>query len=115
MLRFLHERAEHAFAVRRGDGLGGYLMLLRSDLGLRIGPCVARDGAAAASLLRAALSVRGGETLTAGVPAPNPAARVLLGRLGFAPTPSSLRMVRGPLAAAGRLEQVFAIANGAVG
>jgi GNAT superfamily N-acetyltransferase len=115
MLRLLLERAERAFAVRWGDAIAGYLMLLRSDLGLRIGPSAAVDAAAAASLLRAALSVRGGEALTVGVPAPNPAARVLLGRLGFAPTPSSLRMVRGPLAAAGRIEQVFAIANGAVG
>jgi ribosomal protein S18 acetylase RimI-like enzyme len=115
MLRLFLERAERAFAVRRGDGLAGYLMLLRSDLGLRVGPCVAADAAAAAPLLRAALSAGAGETITIGVPAPNPAARALLGRLGFAPTPSSLRMVRGPLAAAGRLGHVFAIANGAVG
>lgn len=115
MLRLFHERAEHAFAVRRGDGLGGYLMLLRSDLGLRIGPCVAVDADAAEPLLRAALAAGAGEAITVGVPAPNPAARVLVERLGFAPTPSSLRMVRGPLAAAGRLGHVFAIANGAVG
>jgi len=115
MLRLLFERAEWAFAVRRGGDLAGYLMLLRSDLGLRIGPCVAADAAVAEPLLRAALSVGAGETITVGVPAPNPAARLLLGRLGFAPTPSSLRMVRGPRAAVGSLEWVFAIANGAVG
>lgn len=115
MVRLLFARAEQAIAVQRGDGLGGYLMLLRSDLGLRIGPCVARDAAAAASLLRAALATGVGKTITVGVPAPNPAARLLLGRLGFAPTPSSLRMVRGPRVAAGRLEHLVAIANGAVG
>lgn len=115
MLRLFLERAERAFAVRHGAGLAAFLMLLRSDLGLRIGPCVAADAAAAASLLRAALAAGVGENITVGVPAPNPAARSLLERLGFAPTPSSLRMVRGPHAAAGRLENVFAIANGAVG
>jgi ribosomal protein S18 acetylase RimI-like enzyme len=115
MLRLLLERAEGAFAVRRGGAVAGYLMLLRSDLGLRIGPCVAADAATAAALLRGALSAGAGEAITVGVPAPNPAARSLLERLGFAPTLSSRRMVRGPLAAAGRIEQVFAIANGAVG
>ena len=115
LLGLLFERAEHGFSVTRDGRPAGYLMVLRSDLGLRIGPWAAADPDDAEALLRAALGEAVGETITVGVPEPNRAAQRVLERLGFEPTPSSLRMVRGPVRAEGRLDHLYAIANGAVG
>jgi ribosomal protein S18 acetylase RimI-like enzyme len=115
VLRLFFERAERGFSVMHDGRPTGYLMVLRSDLGLRIGPCVAADPYAAEALLTASLGVAVGEPITVGVPEPNRAAQEILERLGFEPTPPSLRMVRGPRAAEGRPDLVFAIANGAVG
>lgn len=116
MLRLFLDRAEQAIAVKVGGELAGYAMVFRTDRGLRLGPCVAADARAAEELLRAALAaVAAGEEITLGVPGPNTAAREILRRLGFEPTAPSLRMVRGPAAADGRPDRIFAIANGAVG
>jgi ribosomal protein S18 acetylase RimI-like enzyme len=116
MLGLLFGRAERAFVVAGSDGLAGYAMVVHTDRGLRCGPCVAADARAAEELLRAALATAAaGEGITLGVPGPNPEARSILERLGFEPTASSLRMIRGPSAAGGRLDHIFAIANGAVG
>jgi ribosomal protein S18 acetylase RimI-like enzyme len=116
MLGLLFGRAERAFVVAGSDGLAGYAMVVHTDRGLRFGPWVAVDARAAEELLRGAVTIAvAGEAITLGVPGPNPEARSILERLGFEPTPSSLRMVRGPAAADGRLDHIFAIANGAVG
>ncbi len=116
MLRLLFDRAERAVVVAGPDGLAGYAMVVRTDRGLRLGPCAAADARAAEELLRAAVTTAAaGEGITLGVPGPNPEARSILEHLGFEPTPPSLRMVRGPVAAEGRPDCIFAIANGAVG
>jgi ribosomal protein S18 acetylase RimI-like enzyme len=116
MLRLFFGRAEQALVVAGSDNLAGYAMVVRTDRGLRFGPWVAVDARAAEELLRGAVTIAvAGEAITLGVPGPNPEARSILERLGFEPTPSSLRMVRGPAAAAGRLDRIFAISNGAVG
>ena len=113
MLRLLFDRAERAVVVVGPDGLAGYAMVVRTDLGLRLGPCVGVDARAAEELLRAAVTTAAaGEGITLGVPGPNPEARSILEHLGFEPTPPSLRMVRGPVAAEGRPDCIFAIANG---
>jgi predicted N-acetyltransferase YhbS len=115
-LRLQLRHARSAFVLRQGGTVTGYLLVGPSDRGLRIGPWVARDATAAVRLLRAARRTsEPGQPLTLGVPAPNGAARELLLASGFEPTPSSLRMIRGPRAAGGRPELVFAIGGGAVG
>ena len=116
MLGLFFGRAERAFVVADGDGPTAFLMVVRTDRGLRLGPCVAADARVAEELLRAALATAAaGEELTVGVPGPNTAAQEILRRLGFEPTAPSLRMVRGPRAAGGLPNRIFAIANGAVG
>ncbi len=82
-----------------------------TSLGLRIGPCVADRVFAARELLGAVE----GRPLTLRVPAHNGGGCALLEELGFEPTPSSWRMLRGESAAVAELDTIFAIAGGAVG
>ena len=66
-------------------------------------------------LLAAALSfVRGGAAVVA-MPGPNADGQELVRSCGFEATPVSLRMVRGPALAQGVPQQVYGLANGAVG
>lgn len=116
MLRLFLDRAEQAIAVKDGGELAGYAMVVRTDCGLRVGPCVAVDARAAEELLGSAVATAAAAAeITLGVPGRNPEAVSILERLGFEPTAPSLRMVRGPLAAVGLPSRNFAIANGAVG
>lgn len=101
------------FLVERHGEVAGYVMAVRTDIALRIGPCVAVDAEAARALVAAALE--SDEVATVGLPEANHEARALYEDLGFRQTASSLRMVRGPIAASGDLNQIFAIASGAVG
>jgi ribosomal protein S18 acetylase RimI-like enzyme len=109
------EKSHSAYKVVHRNELQGYLMATRSDLGLRIGPCVADDVETARQLFRAAQADAGGEQLTVGVPGPNQQAAPLLETLGFEPTPPCRRMIRGPRQAEDNTSGIFAIANGAVG
>jgi hypothetical protein len=95
-------------------------------VGIRIGPWLAVDGQAAQTLLQSILAdliradsprVKGllDESIVLGVPGKNARATALLKSYGFTRCPSSLRMVHGPQTAAGHPENVFAIANGAMG
>ena len=109
---------EHSLAVLRTPkrgALAGYLMLQPSSAGLRIGPWVADHGQAASDLLDAALAFARERTAILACPGPNQPVRELLRERGFLPTPSSLRMVRGPCLAGGNPECVYALANGAQG
>ena len=101
------------FVIERHGELAGYAVAVRTDPAVRIGPCVAVDAGAARALVAAALEA--GEIATVGLPEANHQARALYEDLGFRQTASSLRMVRGPVTASGDPNQVFAIANGAVG
>jgi ribosomal protein S18 acetylase RimI-like enzyme len=112
-LRLFRGSGCQGFKVGRHGELAGYLMMVRTDIALRIGPCVAVDAGAARALVAAALDA--GEIATVGLPESNHEARALYEDLGFRQTASSLRMVRGPMTASGDLNQVYAIANGAVG
>jgi predicted N-acetyltransferase YhbS len=100
------------YHVRAPDG---YLLMQPTATGVRLGPWVASSAAAAASLLRTALATVAGLEVEVAVPGPNAAARALLLQAGFAETPSSLRMVRGPRVGAGRPDLVYALASGATG
>lgn len=115
----LHLQLQHAlysFVVKRAGAVMGYLFMESTNLGLRIGPWVARDSGDAQNLLAAARCAAGpGWMLTLGVPAPNTEALDLLSASGFEAIPSCRRMIRGPRAAEGRLNRIFAIAGGAVG
>jgi len=104
-----------AYKIDEENGLRGFLVATRSDLGLRIGPCVATDFETARQLFSAAQADAGGEQITVGVPEPNDEARTLLAELGFEPTPPCRRMIRGPRRAENLTGGIFAIANGAVG
>jgi hypothetical protein len=115
LLRLLVDRAERALWIERDGSCAGFAFLIRTDRGVRIGPGAAADPAAAEALLTAAVAAFPGEPLSVGVPAPARATIATLERLGFEPTPPSLRMVRGRRTAEGRPEQVLAIANGALG
>lgn len=115
LLGRLLEASVSAFAVRKSGQMTGYVVATRSSLGLRIGPCVATDRPSAGALLSAVLANAEGEVLTVGVPGPNREARRILESLGFEPTPSSRRMVRGPIRCCGLPNRIFAITNGAVG
>jgi ribosomal protein S18 acetylase RimI-like enzyme len=115
MLGLFFDKSHSASKVVHQDELRGYLMSTRSDLGLRIGPCVAADVETARRLFMVAQAEAGEEQITVGVPGPNAEAQTLLAGLGFEPTPPCRRMVRGPRQAEDDTSGIFAIANGAVG
>jgi ribosomal protein S18 acetylase RimI-like enzyme len=115
LLGLFLEKSHSAYKVENDHGLRGYLMATRSDLGLRIGPCVAADVETARLLVSAVLADAGAEQVTVGVPGPNQQAAPLLETLGFEPTPPCRRMIRGPVRAEDLTGGIFAIANGAVG
>jgi ribosomal protein S18 acetylase RimI-like enzyme len=115
LLALLLDRARAAFRVPRQGSIAGYLLVLGGAHGLRVGPWVAEEPQAARELLQAALASSGGQTVTLAVPGPNHLCQELVRRAGFRETPSSLRMVRGAAAGRGKPENVYALANGAVG
>jgi len=115
LLRILFRRSRHAFMTRRGGSVVGYVVTEETNLGLRVGPCVATDAEIASELVEAVLSSPGSRTVTLGIPAPNIRGQQLFESLGFSSTPPCLRMVRGERQAVGNPECVFAIAGGAIG
>jgi GNAT superfamily N-acetyltransferase len=115
VLRLLFASALASFRVPESGPLRGYLMIQPSTAGARIGPWVAVDRDLAERLLVAALSfVRSGAIVVA-MPGPNADSEELVLSWGFEATPNSLRMVRGPAVAQGVPQQVYGLANGAVG
>ncbi|MBP1621192.1 MAG: GCN5-related N-acetyltransferase [Acidobacteria bacterium] len=105
-LGLLHGRAEAAFGVPAGDGVGGYAL---------VGPLVADDPGIAERLLHACLAVADGRLVTIDIPGPNRAAVTLVRALGFEETAPSLRMILGVRHAGGDLERNVALATGATG
>jgi hypothetical protein len=102
--------------VRRRDGkIVASLLASPTDLGLRIGPCVALSCADARCLIAAAISAATGRPVLIGLPALNTEALDMLAEMGFEKGPSCLRMRLGPPIAAGDPARVFAISSGAVG
>jgi ribosomal protein S18 acetylase RimI-like enzyme len=115
LLRFLFASALATFRVPESGSLGGYLMIQPSTAGARIGPWVALDRDLAEGLLAAALSFVRGVAVVVAMPGPNADGQELVRSWGFEATTPSLRMVRGPVVAHGIPQQVYALANGAVG
>ncbi len=115
LIRLLVAAAEHVLVVDRGGSLVGFLIAERTSAGYRVGPAVAPDREAAESLLAECLRRVDGQPVTIGTPAPARELCAVLEAFGFAATPSSLRMVRGPGGSQGRTDRVLAIAGGDVG
>jgi len=90
-------------------------MVQPSTSGVRIGPWVADDVDAAKELLLAALDRARGRRAIVALPGVNAAGQALLASSGFAPSPPSLRMVRGPAGGEGRPACIFGLASGAFG
>ena len=114
-LGLLHGRAEAAFGVPAGDGVGGYALVIPTLGGVHIGPLVADDPGIAERLLHACLAVADGRLVTIDIPGPNRAAVTLVRALGFEETAPSLRMILGVRQAGGDLERNVALATGATG
>jgi ribosomal protein S18 acetylase RimI-like enzyme len=115
LLEMLYLRSKEAWVTRRGGRVGGYLLTEDTELGLRIGPCVALDAQVARGLLERVLDSAGGRVITLGLPEANRAGRELVGSLGFRPVPSCRRMVLGQRVGEGVPESIFAIGGGAIG
>jgi ribosomal protein S18 acetylase RimI-like enzyme len=115
LLRLLHRQAGAAYGLRQGERLRGYVLAIRSRFGIRIGPLVATSRDVAEALLQSVLAQWQDTTIVLGVPSPNQHAVKLFESYGFERTPSSFRMVYGEPVAFGRPENIFAIANGAMG
>jgi predicted N-acetyltransferase YhbS len=115
LMTLLHKRACSALLFRRQGALAGYLLMEPTDRCHRLGPGVATDEEAARVLITAGLNRFPSCICSLGIPALNSSGQAVLRSLGFLPTPSSIRMIRGPVRAFGRPELVFAIAGGAVG
>lgn len=107
--------AELAVVRRKNGRITASMLALPTDLGLRIGPSVARSQADARCLIDAAIDTAGGRPVLIGVPAPNTEGLHILGEMGFENRPPSLRMRLGPPVAAGDPSRVVAISSGAAG
>jgi ribosomal protein S18 acetylase RimI-like enzyme len=115
LLELLFQQAQAAYCVRESGQVRGHALMVPSRLGIRVGPWVAADRGAAETLLDSILADWASTTIVLGLPAPNRTAVGLLESAGFRGTPSCLRMVYGDRAGAGHPENIFAIANGAMG
>jgi GNAT superfamily N-acetyltransferase len=109
------KRARAVYRYPSSGSLSGYLVVQPSRAGARVGPWLAKDPEIAEKLLRWALAEIRGEPIVVAAPGVNREGQELLERFGFARTPSSFRMVRGPKLAGGKPECVYGIAGGAVG
>jgi GNAT superfamily N-acetyltransferase len=114
-LRALQLRSSGAFRLSGPQGLLGYVMLLPTKKGTRIGPLVAVDQPTAERLVKLAVSKCPGQTLSIGIPAVNKAAVELCRSLAFEVRPKSLRMIWGEDQGAGDPDCIFGIASGATG
>jgi ribosomal protein S18 acetylase RimI-like enzyme len=115
LLQLLFEQARATYVIRVQGQVAGYAFAWPSSQGVRIGPWIAADDETAQALLRAILADWPGTGIILGVPSRNPRVPELLAPHGFERVACCLRMVHGPAAGEGRPEEVFAIANGAMG
>ncbi|MCP4590125.1 MAG: GNAT family N-acetyltransferase [bacterium] len=115
MVGLLFDRSVAGFRDSAADRIVGYACLVPVRSGLCLGPWLSSDVSVAERLLRSGLSVLKDGALVVGVPAVNGGAVTLLETYGGRRVPSSLRMVRGRSATAGRPEYVFGIGGGAIG
>jgi predicted N-acetyltransferase YhbS len=115
LLGLLREEARAVVVAGCNGAISGYAMLTPSRTGLQLGPCCASGADVARCVVEGCLARAGASEVAVGFPAPNAEARALLKRLRFLPASPSLRMVRGPVTAAGRPDMVYAIASGATG
>lgn len=114
LLRLLFQNVVAAYRIPARGRLAGYLFVQPSRAGIRLGPWVAESMEVASDLLSAALS----KTITTAIvalPGINHAGVELLHDHAFRETPSSLRMLRGPVAARGLMDKVYGLAGGAIG
>lgn len=114
-LRALQLRASAGYKLSGPEGLSGYVMLLPTQSGTRIGPLVARDPESAARLANLAVSKCPGQTLSIGLLSSNRAGVDLCRSLGFEVRPASTRMIWGEDQGAGDPDRIFGIASGATG
>jgi ribosomal protein S18 acetylase RimI-like enzyme len=115
LLNLILASAHTAYRWPETGPLRGYVVVQRAAVGVRLGPWVAQEPAGAQALLQAALAGVQGECVIVALPGPNVHGCELLRKQGFAPSPSSLRMVRGAATAQGTPEAVYGLASGAVG
>jgi hypothetical protein len=115
MLSLLLAEAVSVFCSREGAAMNGFAVAMPTATGVRIGPLVANDDRIARKLLGRVLACHPGQGFIVGVPAANGEAVRIFDDLGWRSTPSSFRMVWGEPQASGCQEQIFAIANGAIG
>lgn len=115
ILNLLFRDRAAAFKLNRAGRIAGYLFVQHSAAGFRLGPWIAEDAEIAHDLLRAALSFTRPTPVIVAIPGANPDGIKVLETCGFQQTPSSLRMRRGPEAAAGLPQNVYGLAGGAIG
>ena len=108
-------KARATFAYQSQGEIQGYAVAFPSVVGVHLGPWIARNREVAASLIDRVLTEFAETSIVVGVPETNPDAVELLKDRGFRETESSLRMIRGGPAPEGDSQQLFAIANGAMG
>jgi len=114
-LRALQLRASAAWLLQNPSGILGYVMLLPTESGTRIGPLVACDQDSALRLTRLAISKCPDQTLSIGIPAVNKQAIELCRSLAFEVRPASVRMIWGEEQGQGDPDNIFGIASGATG
>jgi ribosomal protein S18 acetylase RimI-like enzyme len=115
LLELLFGQAKAAYGVRAHSEMRGYVLVLPARQGVRVGPWVADDEQAARTLLEAVLADTADEPVAVGVPGVNKSAAALLESSGFRRSDPCLRMIRGPIAGAGQPQNIYGIANGAMG
>lgn len=111
----LVDKARATYAYQSQGETQGYAVVFPSTVGVHFGPWVATDREVASSLIDRVLTDFAEMSIIVGVPEPNREAVEILKDRGFYETESSLRMIRGGPAPEGDSEQLFAIANGAMG
>ncbi len=115
LLVSLLNSARAAYCVRDDGQMAGFAMVLPSTVGVRLGPSVADNAAVAETLINAVFADFPDDSIIAAVPSVNRTAVQLFQSCGFARRPSSLRMLRGQVAAKSDSDKLFTIANGATG
>jgi ribosomal protein S18 acetylase RimI-like enzyme len=115
LLGLLSDRADAALEGREAGRLTGYVFAVPGRGVTRLGPWVAVDGDCAQTLLRSVVAELPGRTFGVGAPAANRDAQHLFRSHGFERLKSSVRMVYGEPAGAGRPRCLYGIANGAMG
>lgn len=115
MLGVLFKTKVAAYRTPCAGSIAGYLFVQPSKAGYRLGPWIADNPYLAHELLSAALNATRPKSVIVALPGINSGGVRLLGQNGFRQTPSSLRMLRGPMAARGISECVYGLAGGAIG